>query len=134
MVCGGRCEGAALWIEQNCANLQYECMYVHIYMCNSLVICTLIFWYFKNSSIRMSVAILALTLSHPLLSLSLHPPGPTQSGSWVCFAELLSLSQEVLSLFGHLLQTITAAVKARQDACTFFNGKKVRMYVVAEDL
>ena len=52
----------------------------------------------------------------------------------MCFAELLSLSQEVLSLFGHLLQTITAAVKARQDACTFFNGKKVRTYVVAEDL
>ena len=33
MVCGGRCEEAALWIEQNCANLQYVRMYVHIYIC-----------------------------------------------------------------------------------------------------
>ena len=132
MVCGGRCEGGCIVDRTELCLPMYICTY--IYMCNSLVICTLIFRHFKNSSIRMSVAISALPLSPPLLSLSLHPPGPTQSGSWVCFAELLSLSQEVLSLFGHLLQTITAAVKARQDACTFFNGKKVRMYVVAEDL
>ena len=68
---GGGVRGAALWIEQNCV---YLCTYVHtyVYMCNSLVICTLIFRHFENSSIRMLVAISALPLSPPLLSLSLH--------------------------------------------------------------